>query len=132
MNPTPTLSAKETVEEWKARGREALEVFAGLLAQNELTDEQIYTLESIRKEWGDHPLFKQARDDAYDSRMMHSGFGAPNCSCHINPPCSACIDYTSHCHKCGEYLEENEIDTAPKPTCNQCLNAAPIPPIPNA
>ena len=31
----------------------------------------------------------------YDRRMVHSGFGAPSCYCHIAPPCHCCIEYTN-------------------------------------
>lgn len=28
------------------------------------------------------------------------------CSCHINPPCSACVDAPLVCNKCGDYFDE--------------------------
>lgn len=28
-----------------------------------------------------------------------------SCSCHINPPCSACMDMELVCNKCGEFTE---------------------------
>lgn len=32
-----------------------------------------------------------------------------NCSCHINPPCSACIDSKLECPSCG-FEEDDEIE----------------------
>lgn len=40
------------------------------------------------------PIEKMLKDD-YDRKAVHSGFGAPNCSCHISPPCDRCIEFTS-------------------------------------
>lgn len=31
-----------------------------------------------------------------------------SCSCHINPPCSACVDAPLACDKCGTPAEEEE------------------------
>lgn len=28
------------------------------------------------------------------------------CSCHISPPCSSCVDAPLVCNKCGEYSED--------------------------
>lgn len=28
------------------------------------------------------------------------------CSCHISPPCSACVDAPLVCNKCGHYFDE--------------------------
>ena len=28
------------------------------------------------------------------------------CSCHISPPCSACVDAPLVCNKCGHYSDE--------------------------
>lgn len=37
-------------------------------------------------------------------------FLAPvNCSCHINPPCSVCVNNPLVCNKCG-WTEEEEKD----------------------
>ncbi len=30
-----------------------------------------------------------------------------SCSCHINPPCSACENMQLVCNKCGNYAEED-------------------------
>lgn len=29
-----------------------------------------------------------------------------NCSCHINPPCGACVENPLVCNQCGEYPDE--------------------------
>ena len=29
------------------------------------------------------------------------------CACHINPPCSNCVDAPLVCNKCGEYADED-------------------------
>lgn len=29
------------------------------------------------------------------------------CSCHISPPCSSCVDAPLICNKCGEYSDED-------------------------
>lgn len=36
-----------------------------------------------------------------------------NCSCHINPPCSACVDNRLKCDKCGCEPEEPEYKDVP-------------------
>lgn len=38
---------------------------------------------------------KYLRDKEYDARAMHPGFGAPDCTCHIAPPCNQCIAFTN-------------------------------------
>jgi hypothetical protein len=43
---------------------------------------------------------KPTAEEIYDARVTHSGFGSPNCSCHIAPPCQACVDW---CPKCKEH-----------------------------
>lgn len=36
-----------------------------------------------------------------------------NCTCHINPPCSACTDKQLECYKCGYQPEEPEYKDVP-------------------
>ena len=36
-----------------------------------------------------------------------------NCTCHINPPCSACTDRELECDKCGYQPEEPEYKDVP-------------------
>ena len=40
------------------------------------------------------------KDEEYDARMVHSGFGSPDCSCHIAPPCASCVAW---CPTCKEH-----------------------------
>ena len=46
-------------------------------------------------------MFKQAAKDNYDARANSGwgGFGSPNCSCHISPPCEACVAWTNTCQE---------------------------------
>lgn len=39
--------------------------------------------------------------------------GVVNCSCHINPPCSACTDEALHCPVCG-WVEEKILEDSAK------------------
>ena len=41
-----------------------------------------------------------------------------NCSCHINPPCSACVDALLTCDKCGFQEEQEKVISV--------LNSAPF------
>ena len=36
-----------------------------------------------------------------------------NCSCHINPPCSACTEPRNYCEKCGWEESEEELPALP-------------------
>lgn len=58
-----------------------------------MEDMHIKTLGEIRMVEKREPT----QSEVYDARMTHSGFGAPDCSCHIAPPCQACVDWTNTC-----------------------------------
>ena len=62
-------------------------------------------LTELDKEYGHIPAIKKLYDKKYDAVAMHSGFGAPNCTCFINPPCQACIDWTNYCAEREEAVE---------------------------
>ncbi len=51
-------------------------------------------LYELVKKFGHIPAIDKLLKDDYDRKAVHSGFGAPDCGCHIAPPCQACIDYT--------------------------------------
>lgn len=56
---------------------------------------RIKTLSDIKKEGR-----KPTDNEIYDARMTYSGFGAPDCTCHVSPPCSHCVNW---CPKCKDY-----------------------------
>lgn len=87
----------QTISEYKIEGQEKLARYKQLLNKNELTDEEWKEANHIKDKFGDHPMFIKARNDNYDARAMNVGFGAPDCSCHISPPCEACIIWTNAC-----------------------------------
>ncbi len=45
----------------------------------------------------------QCNLDACDGVMVYPP--VENCSCHINPPCSACVANILTCDKCGRIVE---------------------------
>ncbi len=42
-------------------------------------------------------------------------FRPENCSCHIHPPCSACVDAELQCNNCHLWIEEARIPQHPMP-----------------
>lgn len=52
---------------------------------------------------------KPTTEEEYDARMVHSGFGSPDCSCHIAPPCNSCVAWCPTCkeHTNGECPESH-------------------------
>ena len=108
----PADSSIQTITEHKLEGQENLSRWKTLLAKNEHTAEEIKELEYISKRFGKHPLFKKASSTNYDARAMHSGFGAPDCYCHINPPCQACVDWTNYCDD-----RQNAVEVNKEPGC---------------
>jgi len=95
------VEAVQTIAEWKLEGQRCLEEFKSLLNKNEHTREQLDRLQYIDKKFGKHQMFIQAAKDNYDARANSGwgGFGAPDCSCHIAPPCQACINWTNFCEE---------------------------------
>ena len=86
----------------------ASEVVKHFLPQNEHTDVEIREFEEAISIVGEHPLVKKMIADNYDARATHPGFGSPNCSCHTNPPCQACVDWTNFCDEREEAVEVNK------------------------
>jgi hypothetical protein len=37
-----------------------------------------------------------------------------NCSCHISPPCNACVEEGIKCDECGEFSYDEFIDDKPQ------------------
>jgi hypothetical protein len=62
-------------------------------------------LTELDKEYGHIPAIKKLYAEKYDAVAMHSGFGAPDCTCFSNPPCQACIDWTNYCAEREEAVE---------------------------
>lgn len=60
-------------------------------------------IEEIKKVLGEMPAIKQMFSDDYDRRAMHPGHGAPDCYCHLYPPCQNCVDFTNA-------MTEEELD----------------------
>jgi hypothetical protein len=104
----------QTITEWILEGRECLEEFKRLMNKNEHTREELDRLDYIDKKYGEHGAFIQAKKDNYDARARGGwgGFGAPNCTCHISPPCQACIDWTNYCDE-----RQNAVETLKEPGC---------------
>jgi len=96
-----------SITEYKIDGQEKLSRYKTLLNKNELSSDELKEIEVIVDKFGEHPIFVQARKDNYDARATHTGFGAPNCSCHINPPCQACVDWTNYCDEREDAVEVN-------------------------
>ncbi len=65
----------------------------------EIGDKNADRLSALGKKYGQIPAIKQIFKDDYDRKAVHSGFGAPNCSCFINPPCQNCVDWTNACEE---------------------------------
>lgn len=59
------------------------------------SDKNITRLYEIQKEFGHIPAIKKLFEDDYDKKAIHAGFGAPDCYCHIMPPCDNCIRFTN-------------------------------------
>lgn len=100
----------QTVAEYKLEGQDCLERWKLLLNKNSHTDAELKELDYIKSKFGEHPTFKKAADDNYDRRAMHTGFGSPDCSCHISPPCQSCVDWTNYC---DERQHAVEVDKGP-------------------
>lgn len=102
--------SKQTMSEWKREGLEKLERFKRLLNKNEHSREELDELDSIGNKFGKHPMFIQASKDNYDARANSGwgGFGAPDCSCHISPPCQQCVDWTNFCEERESIVESGE------------------------
>lgn len=100
----------QTIKEFKAEGQECLARFKQLLNKNEHSRDELDDLYYIENKFGKHPTFIQAAKDNYDARANSGwgGFGAPNCTCHISPPCQACIDWTNYCDERQEAVETNK------------------------
>ena len=60
-------------------------------------DKDADRLAELGKKYDHIPAIKQLFKDDYDRKAVHSGFGAPDCSCFINPPCQNCVDWTNFC-----------------------------------
>jgi hypothetical protein len=43
----------------------------------------------LNDRFGHVPAIEHILKDDYDRKMTHKGFGAPDCFCHIAPPCGA-------------------------------------------
>ncbi len=41
-----------------------------------------------------------------------------SCSCHIHPPCSACVNAVLTCNRCGWNIFDDDIDEEPSPLDN--------------
>ena len=98
-SPDTEQETYQGIKEYKIEGQECLKEWHNLLNKNELTDEEMDRLEYIRTKYGNHPMFVQESHNNYDRRAVHSGFGSPDCSCHINPPCQSCVDFTNACEE---------------------------------
>lgn len=72
---------------------EAATEIEGLLVPRECQNPE--RLNELVRKFGHIPAIDKILKDDYDRKAIHSGFGAPNCSCHIMPPCQACVDYTN-------------------------------------
>lgn len=72
---------------------EAAAEIEGLLVPRECQNPE--RLNELVDKFGHISAIDKILKDDYDRKAVHSGFGAPNCSCHIMPPCQACIDYTN-------------------------------------
>lgn len=59
------------------------------------TEEQIDKLSILLKKFGHIPAIDKIMKENYDNRALHPGFGAPDCYCHIMPPCDNCIRFTN-------------------------------------
>lgn len=57
--------------------------------------ENVERLQYLSDKFGHIPVIKDLFSKDYDRRVSNPGFGAPNCSCHIMPPCQACVDYSN-------------------------------------
>lgn len=72
---------------------EAADEISVLLSTRVCKDES--RLAELGDKYGHIPAIKKLFDKNYDARATHSGWGSPDCSCHIMPPCQACIDFTN-------------------------------------
>jgi hypothetical protein len=102
--------SNQSVSEYKVEGRDCLARWTTLLNKNDHSSTELKELQYIQDKFGELPMFKAAASDNYDRRQMHSGFGSPDCSCHITPPCQSCIDWTNYC---DERADAVEIDKEP-------------------
>lgn len=64
---------------------------------------------------------KPTKEEIYDAKVTHSGFGAPNCTCHVSPPCQNCVDWTNYCDE-----RQNEVENLKEPGCYIIKHDCPI------
>jgi hypothetical protein len=50
-----------------------------------------------------------------------------SCSCHINPPCSYCVE-TYECQKCGEIKHPDDSPIEEGELCSECFEKTQEPP----
>ena len=100
----------QTISDWKQEGLQALERYKTYLNKNELDREQLDDISYIEKKFGKLPEFEAAKKDNYDRRANSGwgGFGAPDCSCHISPPCQACVNWTNYCDERQAVVESKQ------------------------
>ena len=100
----------QTISEWKTEAQECLARYRQLLNKNEHTREELDELQYIDKKFGQHKDFIAEAKDNYDRRANSGwgGFGAPDCSCHISPPCQACINWTNYCDERQAVVESKQ------------------------
>lgn len=103
----------QTVSEWKTEGRDSLVEYKSLLNKNDLNDTEIKRVEYLSKKYGNTVEYKNVKNDNYDRRAMHPGFGSPDCNCHISPPCQSCVDWTNCCYERLEAVERGEPGCLP-------------------
>lgn len=66
-----------------------------LMKVGDISDSEAEESNKLWKRWGNSPAFQSIKSNSYDARVKNPGWGAPNCSCHIMPPCQNCVDYTN-------------------------------------
>ena len=100
----------QTIAEYKEQALLALDRYKQILNKNELDIEELNFLRHVEKRYGELPDFIAAKKDNYDSRANSGwgGFGAPDCSCHISPPCQACVNWTNYCDERQAVVESKQ------------------------
>lgn len=93
------MAKEQIIKKYLEDADEALARYKQLLNKNDLDSEEMNELSTITRKFGNLRRFLKAKDDNYDRRANSGwgGFGSPDCSCHIAPPCSNCIAWTNYC-----------------------------------
>lgn len=97
-----TQSWEDTVHEISVRlgrARRNIDASDGMLETKRLI--------LLLNKFGNTAEVKKMLSDRYDSMATNAGFGSPDCSCHIDPPCQACINWTNYCPEREEACEVN-------------------------